>query len=69
MKEKIWSHTLEEFIDNHGLSDVLRVVSAIADDKADHIAVSYNDEKLSRRWRLASQAIFRLSQLLQRGGL
>lgn len=67
--ETLWTDKLEEFIDHHGLSEILRVVSAIADDKADHIAVSYNDEKLSRRWRLASQAIFRLSQLLQRGGL
>jgi len=49
--------TLEQLIDKHGLGNVLSSIAGICGEKADHVRVSYSDERLADDWDSASIAV------------
>lgn len=48
---------LERLIDAHGLDDVVMSLGHICIEKAEHIAISYNDKPLARKWERAGKHI------------
>lgn len=47
---KALATNLEAMIDGHGLGVVLAAIREICYEKADHIAVTYQDVALAKRW-------------------
>ncbi len=45
---------LEELIDTFSVSEILRLMSEICDEKADHILTSWQDEPLADWWSKTS---------------
>jgi hypothetical protein len=50
-------NTVERLIDQHGLQQVLSVMSVIAAEKAEHIMASYGDRHLARKWVRAANKL------------
>jgi hypothetical protein len=50
-------HTVEALIDQHGVQQVLSVMSVIAAEKAEHVMASYGDKHLARKWVRAANAL------------
>lgn len=50
---------LEILIDKHGLAYVLRAIEAICFEKAEHVAVNWQDAGLAKRWSAIAEAIGR----------
>jgi hypothetical protein len=53
--------TLEGLVDNASLSEVLVALSDICRDKADHIAVNWQDNVLAKAWRGAAEGVLSCS--------
>lgn len=49
--------TVEHLIDQHGVQQVLSVMSIIAAEKAEHIMASYGDRALARKWVQAANRL------------
>jgi hypothetical protein len=49
--------TIERLIDQHGVQQVLSVMSMVAAEKAEHILASYGDRSLARKWGSAANRI------------
>jgi hypothetical protein len=43
-------NTLEAIIDLHGLTEVVRMLSEICAEKAEHILINWNDKELACLW-------------------
>ena len=41
---------VERLIDQHGVQQVLSVMSLVAAEKAEHVLASYGDKHLARKW-------------------
>lgn len=50
--------SLEAMIDKHGLSMVLKAISEICDEKAEHVHSAWQDEKLGKAWERASKHVW-----------
>ena len=50
-------HAVEHLIDQHGVQQVLSVMSIIAAEKAEHVMSSYGDRSLARKWVQAANRI------------
>jgi hypothetical protein len=48
---------IESYIDAAGIDAVLMAIAEICDDKADHIAVNWQDVPLAKRWATLEGAI------------
>jgi hypothetical protein len=57
---ELFSH-LEDLVDQHGLQTLIDNLSAIAFEKAQHIASSYGADSQSRGWEKASRKLGRVS--------
>ncbi len=50
-------YDIERLIDQHGVQQVLSVMSVIAAEKAEHIMASYGDRHLARKWVRAANKL------------
>lgn len=48
---------IERLIDQHGVQQVLSVMSVIAAEKAEHVMASYGDRHLARKWVQAANRL------------
>jgi hypothetical protein len=48
---------LEQFIDGSSLFAVLELIEVICEEKADHIASNWQDERLARAWQHAAYRV------------
>lgn len=53
---------LESTIDAYGLSELLRRVAQICDEKAHHVKVNWQDEALAKHWACASARLLAVSE-------
>lgn len=53
--------TLEALIDRYGLQDVLANIAMVCDDKATHVAHSWQDASLAKVWLKAALQIDKLA--------
>jgi hypothetical protein len=65
MSETAWVHTLEDFIDRHGMKGVMDALARIADEKADHVRTNWQDEKTARTWERDARKADRLALKLE----
>ncbi len=49
--------TVERLIDQHGVQQVLSVMSIVAAEKAEHVMASYGDRHLARKWVRAANRL------------
>ena len=55
----IGSDMLERMIDSYGLETVLRDIARICSEKAEHVAVNWQDTTLAKAWEYNSMLIER----------
>ena len=48
---------LEALIDHYGIAQLLIAISEICGEKAEHIAVNWQDTKLAKRWATLEGAV------------
>ena len=58
----ILNDELETAIDKVSLGELLGAISAICEEKAEHILSSYGDEGLARTWSKAANQIGKLAE-------
>lgn len=54
--------TLEGAIDRYGLAHVLLCVSALCDEKAQHIRINWQDAKTARPWAAVARLVEKLAR-------
>lgn len=59
---------LEEFVDRYGIARVTLALSAIALEKADHIATNWQDYRLAKEWERAALILDRAYAGLRKVG-
>lgn len=57
---------LEAAIDAHGLSNVLEIIANICRDKADHVSINWQDQRLSKSWEYAATRIELAATVIQK---
>jgi hypothetical protein len=50
-------YEVERLIDQHGVQQVLSVMSLVAAEKAEHVMASYGDRHLARKWVRAANKL------------
>jgi hypothetical protein len=60
---------LEDYIDRTSLSSVLNLLSAIADEKAEHIRTNWQDSITAAKWDKAADKLAVLAATLHRQNL
>ena len=63
MEQKIMDD-LEDLIDKKGLREVLESLCSICYEKADHVALNWQDKGLSRAWKKNGKILDKVSQNL-----
>lgn len=52
---------IEQIVDAHGVENTLRLLAEICADKAGHILDNWQDEKLAKKWAMASKRLLAYS--------
>ncbi len=61
MKEGSITFELEALIDKHGLTHVLTALECICGEKAEHIRINWQDNKLAAKWSAAERRFGKLA--------
>jgi hypothetical protein len=57
--------TIEAFIDRHGLPAVLDMIAAICGDKAEHVAVNWQDSVTAKTWARDATLIAKMAESVE----
>ena len=57
--------TLERLIDTHGLMELTEALAVIAEEKADHVRVNWQDKSLAKSWHRDAAHLEKLALRLE----
>jgi len=65
-EEKQLAKTIEDLIDRYGMDHFLSMSGFVAGEKAEHLAVNWQDARRAKLWMKVSEGLDQLTQLVEK---